>query len=53
LINEINFLNVFFHVEPQYEDGFSLTITVFAVEGAQTLFTIPYETCIFLNIELL
>ncbi len=38
LINEIIFLNVFFHVEPEYEVCFSLTITVFDVEGYKHYF---------------
>jgi hypothetical protein len=36
-----NYFSVFFDVEFEYEVGFSLAITVFAVEGETTIFWDP------------
>jgi hypothetical protein len=41
LKNKINDFNVFFHVESEYEIGFSLAITVFAAEGGVIIILHP------------
>ncbi len=40
-MSEINFLNVFFDVESEYEVDFPITLAVFALEGEKIIISDP------------
>ncbi len=46
-MSEINFLNVFFDVESEYEVGFPITLTVFVLEGETIIISDPVEYMLF------
>jgi hypothetical protein len=43
-MSEINFLNVFFDVESEYEVDFPITLTVFALEGEKIIISDPVDS---------